>query len=97
MKINRIFFQALCAGIAVPVILFIFPAFAQTNPKLSDPEVATVAMVANQIDISYAEIAKKKSKDAEVLKFAQTMINDHTAVIDQFCRAGKKIRSYDGV
>jgi putative membrane protein len=51
--------------------------------KLSDPEIASVAVVANQIDIGYAEIAKKKSKNTEVLKFAETMANDHKAVIDQ--------------
>jgi putative membrane protein len=57
--------------------------FAQQNPKLSDPEVASVAVVANQIDISYAEIAKEKSKNADILKFAETMSSDHKAVIDQ--------------
>ncbi|MCU7549203.1 DUF4142 domain-containing protein [Chitinophagaceae bacterium LB-8] len=58
-------------------------SFAQESAKLSDAEVASVAVVANQIDISYAELAKEKSKDAEVLNFAQTMINDHKAVIGQ--------------
>lgn len=65
--------------------------FAQQNPKLSDPEVASVAVVANQIDISYAEIAKQKSKDATVLKFAETMINDHNAVINQAVALVKKL------
>ena len=36
------------------------PAVAQENPKLSDAEVASVAVVANQIDISYADIAKHR-------------------------------------
>src|SRR3982750_2354286 len=57
-------------------------ALAQKQ-NLSDPEVASVAVVANQIDISYAAIAKEKSKNAEVLKFAETMTNDHKAVIAQ--------------
>ena len=91
MKINKIFFQSVCAGITVSALLFISPALAQTNPKLSDPEVASVAVVANQIDIEYAEIAAKKSKDAEVLKFAQTMINDHTAVINKAAALVKKL------
>ena len=52
-------------------------ALAQDNPKLSDAEVASVAVVANQIDIAYADIAKEKSKDAEILKFAETMANNH--------------------
>lgn len=59
------------------------PVFSQSNAKLTDPEIASIAVVANQIDISYAEIAKAKSKDAEVLKFAETMATDHKAVIDQ--------------
>jgi len=58
------------------------PAFAQQNPKLTDPEIASVAVVANQIDINYAGIAKVKSKNADILKFAETMASDHKAVID---------------
>lgn len=38
---------------------------------------------ANQIDIDYAGIAERKSKNADILKFAETMANDHKAVIDQ--------------
>lgn len=90
MKLNKTF-QTVCAGSALLVILFVSPAFSQTNLKLSDAEVASVAVVANQIDISYAEIAKKKSKDTEVLKFAQTMINDHNAVIGQAAVLAKKL------
>jgi putative membrane protein len=73
--------------IAVSVIaccfVFIKPALAQNSPKLTDPEIAKVAVVANQIDIGYATIARKRSKNADVLKFAQTMIDDHTSVINQ--------------
>ena len=58
-------------------------AFAQKSPKLTDPEIASVAVSANQVDINNAAIAQKKSKNADVLKFAQTMTNDHKAVIDQ--------------
>lgn len=67
------------------------PANAQENPKLSDPEVASVAVVANQIDIKYAEIAKEKSKNADILKFAETMKNDHNAVINQAVALAKKL------
>lgn len=65
------------------ISLIAAPAFSQTKTKLTDPEVASIAVVANQIDISYAELAKTKSKDAEILKFAETMAKDHKAVIDQ--------------
>lgn len=67
------------------------PALAQENPKLNDAEVASVAVVANQIDIAYAEIAKEKSKDAEILKFAETMKNDHNAVLTQAGALVKKL------
>ena len=58
-------------------------AFAQTTPTLSDPEIASVAVVANQIDINNAKIAKEKSKNPGIIKFAQTMNDDHNAVIKQ--------------
>ena len=55
----------------------------QAAPKLADDEIASVAVVANQGDIDFAKIAKEKSKDQEVLKFAETMAKDHQSVIDQ--------------
>jgi len=82
MKKNLTRFAALAAaGFALAALTFT-SASAQA-PKLTDPEIASVAVVANKIDIGYADIAKKKSKDADVLKFAQTMATDHAAVIDQ--------------
>jgi putative membrane protein len=59
------------------------PSFAQQTPKLTDPEIASVAVTANQTDINYANIAKVKSKNADVISFAKTMAADHKAVIDQ--------------
>ena len=71
--------------------LLLNQANAQQTPKLSDAEVASVAVTANQIDIDYAELARKKSKDADVLQFAQTMANDHKAVIAQAAALVKKL------
>jgi len=51
--------------------------------KLTDPEIAHVAVTANKIDIDYAEIAQKRSRNQDVEKFAKTMASDHKAVIDQ--------------
>lgn len=64
--------------------------FAQ-SPKLTDPEIASVAVTANQIDIDNATLAKQKSKNSDVLKFAETMTNDHKAVIDQAVALVKKL------
>jgi putative membrane protein len=63
--------------------LFSFTANTQKSQKLTDPEIASVAVTANQIDIDYAKIAAKKSKNAQVIEFAKTMEKDHGAVIDQ--------------
>ena len=59
--------------------------------KLTDPEIASVAVTADQIDIDYAKIAKSKSKNADVLKFAATMAKDHQAVNDQAIALAKKL------
>ncbi len=76
---------------AASVFAFANKATSQNKTDLTDAEVASVAVTANQIDVNYGEIARKKSKDAEVLKFAETMINDHKAVINQAAALVKKL------
>ncbi|QMU28199.1 DUF4142 domain-containing protein [Adhaeribacter radiodurans] len=71
--------------------ILVFPVIAQNNPKLSDAEVAAVAVTANQIDIDKAKLAKDKSKNPEVLQFAETMANDHQGVIQQASALVKKL------
>ena len=66
-------------------------SFGQTTTKLTDPEIAYIAVTANQIDINVAKIAKEKSKNADVLKFADMMITDHQSVIDQATALCKKL------
>ena len=67
-------FSMLCLSLIV--------AKAQT-PKLTDSDIAHVGVTANQIDIDYAAIATSTSKNKDVLNFAKTMSQDHTAVIAQ--------------
>ena len=67
----------------------IYTANAQSN--LSDPEVAAVAVAANQIDIKNGELAKNKSKNSDVINFAETMIRDHSAVLGQASDLVKKL------
>ena|SRR5215831_4375730 len=78
-------------GALVCTLLSADTASAQSTPKLTDPEIASVAVVANQVDIGYADIAKTKSKNTEVLQFANTMATDHKAVIDQAVALVKKL------
>ncbi|GEO12253.1 DUF4142 domain-containing protein [Segetibacter aerophilus] len=78
-------------AIAVSLQLFSLNVSAQKSPKLTDPEIASVAVAANQIDITAGEQAKTKSKDKEVQNFANTMINDHRSVIKQASDLVKKL------
>lgn len=82
MKTSKLF-NLWTASLIIGTTMFSMTAIAQNNPKLTDPEIASVAVTANQIDIDYAAIAKQKSTNADILEFAQTMANDHKAVIDQ--------------
>ena len=66
-------------------------AAAATPAKLTDPEIASVAVTADQIDIDYAAIAKEKSKNKEVLAFAATMAKDHGNVNAQATALAKKL------
>ncbi|HVY73610.1 MAG TPA: DUF4142 domain-containing protein [Puia sp.] len=74
---------ALIIGCAIFLFAGSTPVHAQQTPKLADDEIASVAVVANQNDIDFANIAKKKSTNSEILQFANTMASDHQAVIDQ--------------
>jgi len=54
---------------------------AQSPPThLSDPEVAHVAVTADNIDIDLAKLAKSRTSNKDVKQFATTMITDHSAV-----------------
>src|SRR4051812_39138522 len=64
-------------------------AHAQGGP--SDPQIAGIVVAANQIDIDAGKVAKSKSKNKEVQKFAQQMITDHTAVNKQAGALVKKL------
>jgi len=64
---------------------------AATPAKLTDPEIASVAVTADQIDIDYAAIATKKSKNKQVLEFAATMAKDHGSVNAKAVALAKKL------
>lgn len=62
-----------------------------TEQKLSDPEICSIVLTTDQIDIDYAAIAKEKSTNEEVLKFAETMAKDHQSVNDQAVALATKL------
>ena len=85
--------QRFTATAAAALLGFCLPSVtaAQKAPDLTDAEVANVVLTADDIDIDLARFAETRSKNAEVLKFAATMITDHSAVNAQATALAKKL------
>src|SRR5215212_3427792 len=66
-------------------------AFAQGAAKPSDPQIAHIAYTAGVLDVAAAKQAISKSKNKEVLDFAQAMQRDHEAVNKQALALVKKL------
>jgi putative membrane protein len=75
---------------ALAALVFAGPASAQGKP--TDPQIAHIAYTAGQIDIEAAEQALKKSKNKEVIAFAQNMVSDHKAVNEKALALVKKLK-----
>ncbi len=46
----------------------------------TDPQIAAIAVAANNVDIAAGQLAVEKGSDAEVKSFGQQMVTDHSAV-----------------
>jgi putative membrane protein len=66
-------------------------ALAQGAAKPTDPQIAHIAYTAGQLDITAAKQALSKSKNKEVVAFAQDMVRDHEAVNKQALDLVKKL------
>ena len=75
MKASVIFVSALLLSAA--------GASAQTNSSINDAQIASIVVTANQVDIDAGKLAASTSTNAEVKKFAQLMVTDHTSVNKQ--------------
>jgi putative membrane protein len=49
----------------------------------ADPEIADIALTAHKIDIARGKLALSKTKNAEVKQFAEQMVNDHQAGVNE--------------
>jgi putative membrane protein len=67
-------------------------ALAQGAAKPTDPQIAHIAYTAGQLDITAANQALSKSKNKDVLAFAQDMARDHEAVNKQALDLVKKLK-----
>jgi putative membrane protein len=71
----------------VPAIIvasvFVIAAADASAQSVTDAQIAAIVVTANQVDIDAGRLAASKTNTAEVKKFGQQMITDHTAVNKQ--------------
>jgi len=67
------------AAIMVAGALFVSAGIASAqNPN--DAQIASIVVTANQVDVDAGKLASSKATNAEVKKFGQLMVTDHTGV-----------------
>lgn len=91
VMLNTQYFTQRSLGALALATFFTLGLQAQDAPSLTDPQIADIAVTANQIDVNYAAIAKEKSTNKDVLHFAATMASDHTAIINKASELAKKL------
>lgn len=84
-------FKISAASAAITAISFITGPVLAQGVKPTDPQIAHIAYTAGVIDITAAKQAKSKSKNKEVLAFADDMLRDHEAVNKQALDLVKKL------
>jgi putative membrane protein len=83
--------RKLTAALVAASLLGCASAYAQ-GAKPNDAQIAHIAYTAGEIDIKAAELALKKSKNADVRAFAQDMLRDHKAVNQKALALVKKLK-----
>jgi putative membrane protein len=60
--------------------LLLAPATGAWAQGVNEAQIASIVVTANQVDIDAGNLAKKQASNAEVKKFADLMVTDHTGV-----------------
>jgi putative membrane protein len=69
--------SAIIVALAVAVLFSTGGASAQT---ITDAQIASIVVTANQVDIDAGKLATMRAKSAETKTFGQLMVTDHTGV-----------------
>jgi putative membrane protein len=77
---------------AVAAICMLSGAVLAQGAKPTDPQIAHIAYTAGVLDITAAKQAIAKSKNKEVVAFANDMVRDHEAVNKQALDLVKKLK-----
>ena len=65
---------------AIVIAGSLFLPVAGASAQVTDPQIASIVVTANQVDIDAGKLAKSMGSSADVKKFADQMITDHTGV-----------------
>ena len=68
-----------CSAIVIAAALLAAAGSASAQ-EINDAQIASIVVTANQVDIDAGQLAKARATDAQVKKFAELMITDHTGV-----------------
>jgi putative membrane protein len=60
--------------------LLCFPAVGVVADGITDAQIASIVVTANQVDVDAGKLAKSRSTNGDVKTFAELMITDHTGV-----------------
>jgi putative membrane protein len=71
------------SAILTVVVALAVHASAATAQDITDAQIAAIVVTANQVDIDAGMLAAAQSKNAEVKKFGEAMVRDHTGVNKQ--------------
>jgi putative membrane protein len=67
-------------------------AVAVSAQTVNDAQIASIVVTANQVDIDAGKLAAATTANAEVKKFAQLMVTDHTGVNKQAVDLATKLK-----
>jgi putative membrane protein len=67
-------------------------AAAVSAQTVNDAQIASIVVTANQVDIDAGKLAAATTANAEVKKFAQLMVTDHTGVNKQAVDLATKLK-----
>ena len=60
--------------------LLVFPLAGNSANGVTDAQIASIVVTANQVDIDAGKLAKSRSTNGDVKTFAELMVTDHTGV-----------------
>jgi putative membrane protein len=74
------FYMRVSAGAIAAALALLLPAVGASAQGVSDAQIASIVVTANQVDIDAGKLARSMAASPEVRKFAEQMITDHTGV-----------------